>query len=132
MKLLFVIVFAMTTAIQVEGSLITRSVEITPIYDITIPNVFTPNPNGSNGGYYDPEDLSNDVFYPFVEHVEEFNMRIYNRWGELIFESEDISTGWDGYYRGQLSPQDAYVYQVWVRFVDGKEEVRTGDVTLMR
>ena len=59
-------------------------------------------------------------------------MRIYNRWGELIFESLDIRQGWDGYYRGQLSPQDVYVYQVWLRFVDGQESQQVGDITLFR
>lgn len=59
-------------------------------------------------------------------------MRIYNRWGELIFESTDVRRGWDGNYRGQPSPQDAYVYQLWVRFVDGREVERNGDITLLR
>ena len=45
--------------------------------------------------------------------------------GELIFESTDVRGGWDGNYRGQPSPQDAYVYQLWVRFVDGREVERT-------
>ena len=107
-------------------------VTVTPVYDITIPNVFTPNPNGSNGGSYDPNDLSNDVFYPFIRFVKDFNMRIFNRWGELVFESDDIRVGWDGYYRGHISPQDVYVYQLRVRFTDNKEMQRTGDLTLLR
>jgi gliding motility-associated-like protein len=59
-------------------------------------------------------------------------MRIYNRWGELVFESLDINTGWDGYYRGQLSQQDVYIYQLWIRFVDDKEIEKKGDLTLFR
>ncbi len=109
-----------------------HTVKVNPIYDITIPNVFTPNPNGGGNGFYDPSDLSNDVFYPFIRFVKNFRMRIFNRWGELVFESDDIRRGWDGYYRGQLSQQDVYVYQVWVRFVDNKEMQRTGDLTLFR
>ncbi|MBL0044832.1 MAG: PKD domain-containing protein [Flavobacteriales bacterium] len=109
-----------------------RTIEILPIYDITIPNAFTPNPNGGGGGGFDPTDLSNDVFYPFVRFVKEFNMRIWNRWGELVFESNDVSTGWDGYYRGQLSPQDVYVYHVDIRFVDDRTAERSGDLTLFR
>lgn len=107
-------------------------VTINPIYDITIPNAFTPNPNGGSGGSYDPYDLSNDVFYPFIRFVKDFRMRIFNRWGELVFESDDIRVGWDGYYRGQLSQQDVYVYQIWVRFVDNHEMQRRGDLTLFR
>jgi gliding motility-associated-like protein len=112
---------------------VTHIVRITPVHDITIPNAFTPDPNGGNGGStWIPGDLSNDVFYPFARFVKDFRMRIFNRWGELIFESSEHAIGWDGWYRGQMSPQDAYVYQVWVRFVDDKEIMRMGDVTLMR
>lgn len=119
-----------------DGHGCTASVEhpvvITPIYDITIPNAFTPNPNGGGGGFYDPYALDNDVFYPFIRFVKNYRMRIFNRWGELVFESDDIKRGWDGYYRGQLSQQDVYVYQIWVRFVDNKEMQRRGDLTLFR
>ena len=110
---------------------IVHIIQIDPVYEIVIPTAFTPG-EGGNGGFYDPSDLGNDVFYPFVEHVDEFLMRIYNRWGELIFESTDVRRGWDGNYRGQPSPQDAYVYQLWVRFVDGREVERNGDITLLR
>ena len=109
-----------------------RTVEITPVYDVTVPTAFTPNPNGPGGGGWIPGDLSNDVFYPFVRFVDEFRMRIFNRWGELIFESNDLSIGWDGWYRGQLSPQDVYVVQTWVRFLDGKEVQKLSDLTLFR
>ena len=75
---------------------------------------------------------SNDVFYPFVRFVKDFRMRIWNRWGELVFESDDVMRGWDGYYRGQLSQQDVYVYRMEVRFVDDRTAERTGDLTLLR
>ena len=110
----------------------TGTITINPVYDITIPTAFTPDPNGGGGGGWIPGDLSNDVFYPFARFVDEFRMRIFNRWGELIFESTDIQQGWDGYYRGELSPQDVYVVQTWVQFVDGKEQVKLTDLTLFR
>lgn len=110
----------------------THQVNITPVYDITLPTAFTPNTNGSGGGTWVTGDLSNDVFYPFVRFVKDFRMRVFNRWGELIFESNDLSIGWDGYYRGQISPQDVYVVQTWFRFVDGKEVQKLTDLTLLR
>lgn len=113
-------------------SSVTHPLTITPVYDFVVPNAFTPNPAGGNGGAYDPTDLSNDVFYPFIRFVKEFNMSIYNRWGELVFESDDIRRGWDGYYRGQLSQQDVYAYRMRVRFVDDKEVLHLGDITLFR
>ena len=39
-------------------------------------------------------------------------MAIFNRWGEKLFESDDIDQGWDGYYKGEMSPNDAYTYLV--------------------
>ncbi len=105
---------------------------VTPVYDVTIPTAFSPNGNGSSGGAYDPNALNNDVFYAFVRFVQDFRMRIFNRWGELIFESDDVRMGWDGYYRNELSPQDVYVVQTWVRFVDGREVQKLTDLTLFR
>lgn len=117
----------------------TQVVEITPVYDVVIPTAFTPNPNGpggqggsGGGGNWVTGDLSNDVFYPFVRFVKDFRMRIFNRWGELIFESTDLNVGWDGYYRGVVSPQDVYVVQTWFRFVDGKTVEKLSDLTLFR
>ncbi|MFZ1685929.1 MAG: PKD domain-containing protein [Flavobacteriales bacterium] len=127
----FSVTLLVTDANGCTGS-VTHPVEITPIYDIVIPNGFTPNTQGGGGGGYDPNDLSNDVFYPFVRFVKDFNMRIYDRWGELVFESNDVRTGWDGYYRGQLSQQDVYAYTMRIRFVDDREVERMGDITLFR
>ena len=102
---------------------------------IEFPNAFTPNPNGGNGGYYDPNDPSanlNDVFHPKFSGVEEYQLLIFNRWGELIFESTDIYIGWDGYYKGRLSQQDVYVWKVKARTIQGTILNEVGDVTLIR
>ncbi|HEX2616387.1 MAG TPA: PKD domain-containing protein, partial [Flavobacteriales bacterium] len=113
-------------------SSVSHPVTIDPDYNIVIPNAFTPDGNGGNGGAWDPNSLDNDVFYPFIRFVKDFNMRIYNRWGELVFETNDIRIGWDGYYRGHISQQDVYVYKMDVRFVDDKQVERIGDLTLFR
>ena len=122
------------TVTDVNGctDLAVATIQMRPIYNIEIPNAFTPDPNGGGGGYYDPTDLGNDIFYPFVDYLKDFRMRIWNRWGELVFESDEIAKGWDGWYKGHLSQQDVYVYQCWFRFVDGFETDRTGDLTLLR
>ncbi len=100
--------------------------------DILFPNAFTPDQNGPNGGKYNLSDYSNHIFFPISQGVVEFQIQIFNRWGELIFESNDISIGWDGYYKGKLCPQDVYVYQAKATFIDGREVVKKGDVLLIR
>ncbi|MCC6599746.1 MAG: PKD domain-containing protein [Crocinitomicaceae bacterium] len=99
--------------------------------EISFPNAFTPNTGGSNGGIYDPMGFENDVFFPLHAGVDEFQLQIFNKWGELLFESRDVNRGWDGYYRGQLCKQDVYVWKVKARFVDGQQYVKAGDVTLL-
>ncbi|MFB0923684.1 MAG: PKD domain-containing protein, partial [Vicingaceae bacterium] len=85
---------------------------INPWFTIEVPNAFTPNPSGPNGGKYDVNSLLNNVFFPYTEFVEEYKLMIFNRWGELIFESDDLAIGWDGYFNGILSQQDVYVWKI--------------------
>lgn len=116
-----------------------RSAEVEAISggQVNTPNAFTPSLNGPSGGTIggvnggDPSRI-NDVFLPRLEGVERFRMLIYNKWGELIFESNSQDQGWDGYYRGKLAPSGAYVYKLELRFSDGKDIVKVGDVTLIR
>ncbi len=100
--------------------------------NIKVPNAFTPNPNGGNGGYVVNGEYSNDVFYPMVEGAEDYRFTVYNRWGEQLFESNDIKIGWDGYYRGVLCKQDVYVWKVELFFSDGSKKIKTGDLLLLR
>jgi len=100
---------------------------------IAFPNAFTPNQNGGNGGYWTVDDMfNNDIFFPLYKGVEEFEMQIFNRWGELLYETSDVRKGWDGYYRGKPCKQDVYVWKVNVTFKDGGKLTDSGDVTLIR
>ncbi len=100
---------------------------------IDFPNSFTPNPNGPNGGVYVPGSPDNFVFYPFVvEGIVEYQFRIYSRWGEILFESNDVNIGWDGYFRGKICPGGVYIWKVYCRYSNGLTETKTGDVTLFR
>jgi len=105
---------------------------IDPYYTFDAPNAFTPNPYGGSGGYYDPTSLTNQVFHPMSEYVIDFHMLIFNRWGEIVFESFDINIGWDGYYRGELSAQDVYVWKIDITYVDGYQISEVGDLTLLQ
>jgi gliding motility-associated-like protein len=110
----------------------TAYAEVTTNTDVVFPNVFTPDIDGSSGGFYDITSLTNDVFFPYTSGVVEFKLQIFNRWGELIFETRDIKQGWDGYYRGQLCQQDVYIWKAYVKLNNGKTFNKTGDVTLLR
>jgi PKD repeat protein len=100
---------------------------------IRTPNAFTPNPGGpSNGGKYDPTATNNDIFFPLVDNAVEIEFTIYNKWGELLFFSDDPEVGWDGYYKGRLCQQDVYVWKIKAKLIDETEVIRVGDLTLIR
>ena len=103
-----------------------------PYDKIDVPNAFTPDQGGPDGGSYDLNSYSNDVFFPITKYVTKVQMMIFNRWGELIFESVDIDIGWDGYYRGKLCQQDVYAWKIKLTYADGKEITKVGDLTLVR
>lgn len=100
--------------------------------EIKFPNAFTPVNTGPSDGVYDPNSFDNDIFHPLSQGVVEYKLQVFNRWGELLFETSDIKKGWDGYYRGHLSKQDVYVWKAYARFVTGDEKRLTGDLTLLR
>jgi len=87
-----------------------------------IPNSFTPNNDGIN-----------DIFEPKGKNVFDVKMRIYNRWGELIFESVGFN-GWDGsYYNNNYYCQNGvYCYVIFYRDIKSKPQMKIGNVTLIR
>lgn len=95
---------------------------------LLIPNAFIPNKSGPGSGNI----LNNEVFLPISEKVTTFQMMVFNRWGELMFESTNPEVGWDGYYKGRLCPQDVYIYRITVEYENGRKMTRTGDVNLLR
>jgi PKD repeat protein len=100
--------------------------------EIKFPTAFTPSTSGPNGGAYTLKDQNNDVFHPHWDGIIEFQMEIYDRWGEKIFETNDINVGWDGYYKGKLCKSDVYVCKAKGRYADLSTFNYVGDVTLIR
>ncbi|MEO1049472.1 MAG: PKD domain-containing protein [Bacteroidota bacterium] len=101
--------------------------------DVLVPNAFSPNLSGPLDGESAGQIGGvNDVFLPRMRGVVNFEMQIFNRWGEMLFRTESTTRGWDGYYKGQLCPQDVYVYKISVEFENGRRDVRVGDVNLIR
>ncbi|MHC1708384.1 MAG: choice-of-anchor L domain-containing protein [Bacteroidales bacterium] len=96
-------------------------VVVTPDNTLYIPDAFTPNHDGHN-----------DVFQAFGTNIPEFQMDIYNRWGELIFTSDNINTGWDGYYKGDIAQTGVYNVIIKYRDINGNKHSHYGRVTLIR
>lgn len=109
-----------------------RAVVVKSAGEIEFPSAFTPNPNGSNGGQFNPNDINNDVFHPVFVGIDQYQLSIFNRWGELIFESNNPNIGWDGYYRNELCKQDVYVWKVKGKFINGESFFKAGDITLLK
>lgn len=98
--------------------------------EFKVPNAFTPSRGGQGTGSDKAQD--NDFFRPIVNGASQYNLKIFNRWGELLFESNDKDTGWDGYYKGELMPMGVYVFRLEIVYENGRREVKLGDVTLVR
>ena len=102
-------------------------------YFINFPNAFIPNPQGPTGGYYSVKsDEISQVFHPVSSGVADYQLKIFSRLGILIFESNDINIGWDGYFKGQFCEPGVYIWKVRGNFRNGETFIKTGDVTLFR
>jgi gliding motility-associated-like protein len=98
---------------------------------VLVPNAFSPNVGSVSGGG-GLSDGKNDIFLPVMRGVTQFELLIFDRWGELLFESQDASRGWDGSHNGKLCQQDVYMYKLTASFENGEKIVRVGDVNLIR
>ena len=90
------------------------------------PNLFLPNAFSPNG------DGTNDVLYVRGRNIEKMTFRIFDRWGEKVFESKDPEKGWDGRYQGKVVDPDVYAYYLEVTCTGGKEFFEKGNITLLR
>ncbi len=92
---------------------------IVPLLDV--PNAFTPGRVGVNS-----------LVKVAGFGIGKMSWKIYNRWGQLVFETTNRNQGWNGFYKGDLQPLDVYTYTLDVEFTDGKKYRKTGDITLLR
>jgi gliding motility-associated-like protein len=86
-----------------------------------LPTAFSPNGDGKN-----------DILFVRGAGVQSMNLKIYNRWGQLVFESNSLDVGWDGTYKGKKQEMEAYAYVLNVTFTDETTLYKRGNVTLLR
>ncbi len=100
---------------------------------IIFPNAFIPNLTGPTGGYYTTSTSRNDIFYPVVvkKEIAEYNLTIFDRSGNIVFRTNNINQGWDGYYKGKLVPMDVYIFVAKGTFADGEQFLVKGDVSVI-
>lgn len=88
---------------------------------ISVPNAFA------------PEGINN-VFLPYVLNIDPsfYKMIVFNRWGGVVFETNNPNEGWDGNYQGRIAQEGVYMYNFTYAGVDGKEKQKKGSVILLR
>lgn len=103
---------------------ICKTVVIDDYLTVYVPNVFTPDGDGIN-----------DLFFPVIDGMlpGSFQLYIFNRWGEIIFSSEDPAATWNGYHKGNMSKEDVYVWKIILKDnVEKRKRTFVGHVTLLK
>jgi gliding motility-associated-like protein len=92
----------------------------TPYY-VGVPSAFTPNGDGQN-----------DILYVRGTGLKSIDLKIYDRFGHKVFETDNQNTGWDGTYKGKSQPIDVYAYVLIFTIPDGTTKVIKGNISLLR
>jgi gliding motility-associated-like protein len=88
---------------------------------VYLPSVFSPNGDGEN-----------DVLYVRGQGIASFELRIYDRWGEMVFQTTDLSSGWDGSFRGRKMDNGSFVYMLQVDFSNGEQLKEKGSISIIK
>lgn len=100
---------------------ICKSVDALVIPAIGVPTAFSPNGDGAN-----------DILFVYGAAVETVSFKLYNRWGQLVFETNSLTKGWDGTFKGKPQEMDSYAYTLYATFYDGTNASKEGNVTLLK
>lgn len=100
-----------------------RNVKILPTVSLYIPNAFTPDGDGVN-------DVAMYKGYGIVDYG--FNFYVFDRWGTLIFYSNDKAIGWDGIYKGEVAQEDTYLYRIECLDIFGESHTKKGHINLLK
>lgn len=108
-------------SVYYKGCIESDSLNIIPNCEVLAPQVFTPNGDGNN-----------DFFNLIPPNVQSYQLFVYNRWGTLVFSTDDLNKGWDGSYQGELQPMDNYTYYAKGTRIDGSDFTIQGAVILLK
>lgn len=100
---------------------IVKTVIVDADYKLYVPNAFTPDGDGLN-----------DVFMPKGRGIDKYHLTVYDRWGIIVFQSDDFSKGWDGTEKGKALTDEVYTWRINATDVNGKIKELAGYVTLIR
>lgn len=100
-----------------------NTLEIIRRPNLFYPTSFTPDKKGP---------VENEVFKVFGQYVASFEMEIFNRWGELMFTTNDFESGWDGTFRGVDQPDGTYAFVATIKDYAGRSSNRSGSIVLLR
>ncbi|WP_157600940.1 PKD domain-containing protein [Persicobacter sp. CCB-QB2] len=106
---------------------------------VDTPNSFVPRQDGPGSGHISENDGTRGyypVFAPYTPNVVEtgYRLEVYTRWGQLIYQTEVLGEGWNGYYfnSGDALPAGVYIFKLQARTDDGQRVSLVGDVTLLK
>lgn len=103
------------------GDVVSNELKVIYLSKVVFPNAFSPNGDGQN-----------DIFLFASRYISAMQMNIYNRWGELIFQSNSPDQGWDGTIKGKAAPAGVYIHQTQLTDDMGITFIKSGEVLLIR
>lgn len=98
-----------------------NTIRIKPVSRLYVPNAFTPNGNKLN-----------EIFAAKGQYLYDYNLEIYNQWGEKLFETDECMEGWDGTYKGENAAQGVYYYRISAKGTDGQLYIKSGTMMLLK
>ena len=99
----------------------TVTVNVTFVAAVGVPTTFSPNGDGQN-----------DVLRVLGQGITRMDFKVFNRYGQLVFQTQNQTVGWDGTYKGKDLNPGTFVYTLEVSFAEGESEIYTGNVTLVK
>jgi gliding motility-associated-like protein len=100
---------------------ISREVEIRKVVNIDVPSAFSPNGDGTN-----------DLYYMNFRNITQMNFRVFNRWGQLVYETDQQDFKWDGEGNNGSLPEGVYVFELDTIDFEGIKVHKKGTITIIR